>query len=244
MLTRLHHIGIIKVYKAIKHNIYCGFIMEKLTGGSLNEVLRQKNEYWESEAKEFMRQILEAVKFCHNNGICHADLKPANIVLANSQNDTIKIVDFGEAFEIQSFRGLRGTPAFQAPEILNDILYGSPIDIWACGVIMFYLLTGVLPFVKDFTSTLKEIILDHDPTLLFDENEGVSKEAMKLTKKLLNKDPNERITAEKALADEWFRVITANDLQRALNNFKLVVEDDEEEIEEDDEEEDEEDFSY
>lgn len=111
--------------------------MERLTGGNLKEVLREKQDYFENDAREFMRQILDAVKYCHKRDVCHADLKPANILLANSQNGTIKIIDFGEAFKVQDLCEFtnRGTLAYQAPEIVNESRYGKPVDVWACGVI-------------------------------------------------------------------------------------------------------------
>lgn len=163
--------------------------MERLTGSNLKEVLLEKQTYSEEEAKEFMRQILEAVKFCHEHAVCHADLKPANILQANSQNDTIKILDFGEAFEVPNIGPFknRGTPAYQAPEIVIESVYGTPVDVWACGVIsectrqellktkdyrhtfflVFYLLTGNLPFVTDFTSpNIKDVILETETDLL------------------------------------------------------------------------------
>lgn len=110
-----------KLHETILVDLAYYLIMERLDGGSLINAVLEKQVYSENDARQYMKQILEAVKYLHEKGVCHADLKPDNILFVNSLRDTIKIVDFGEAFEIQSIDDFknRGTPSYQAPEIIK-----------------------------------------------------------------------------------------------------------------------------
>lgn len=107
--------------------------------------------YSEADASHCIQQILESVSHCHTNGIVHRDLKPENLLLASkAKGAAVKLADFGLAIEVQldqlAWFGFAGTPGYLSPEVLKKEPYGKPVDIWACGVILYILLVGYPPF--------------------------------------------------------------------------------------------------
>lgn len=147
-------------------NPYC----LSVTGGELFEDIVAREFYSESDASQCIQQILESVHHCHTNGIVHRDLKvksacvgffekfmkiicpqPENLLLASKMKGAaVKLADFGLAIEVQgeqqAWFGFAGTPGYLSPEVLKKEPYGKPVDIWACGVILYILLVGYPPF--------------------------------------------------------------------------------------------------
>lgn len=125
--------------------------MCSVTGGELFEDIVAREFYSESDASQCIQQILESVQHCHNHGIVHRDLKPENLLLASKMKGAaVKLADFGLAIELQgdqqAWFGFAGTPGYLSPEVLKKEPYGKPVDIWACGVILYILLVGYPPF--------------------------------------------------------------------------------------------------
>lgn len=123
----------------------------RVTGGELFEDIVAREYYSESDASQCIQQILESVHHCHTNSIVHRDLKPENLLLASKmKNAAVKLADFGLAIELQgeqqAWFGFAGTPGYLSPEVLKKEPYGKPVDIWACGVILYILLVGYPPF--------------------------------------------------------------------------------------------------
>lgn len=123
----------------------------RVTGGELFEDIVAREFYSEADASHCIQQILESVNHCHTNGIVHRDLKPENLLLASKQKGAaVKLADFGLAIEVQmdqlAWFGFAGTPGYLSPEVLKKEPYGKPVDIWACGVILYILLVGYPPF--------------------------------------------------------------------------------------------------
>lgn len=122
-----------------------------MTGGELFEDIVAREFYSEADASHCIQQILESVNHCHTNGIVHRDLKPENLLLASkAKGAAVKLADFGLAIEVQleqlAWFGFAGTPGYLSPEVLKKEPYGKPVDIWACGVILYILLVGYPPF--------------------------------------------------------------------------------------------------
>lgn len=125
--------------------------IHRVTGGELFEDIVAREFYSEADASHCIQQILESVSHCHTNGIVHRDLKPENLLLASkAKGAAVKLADFGLAIEVQleqlAWFGFAGTPGYLSPEVLKKEPYGKPVDIWACGVILYILLVGYPPF--------------------------------------------------------------------------------------------------
>lgn len=147
MLSSLDHPGIVKLFEVYRDNANLYFVTELCSGGELFDEIVKRKFFTEADAKKIMSDILSAVSYCHARRICHRDLKPENIVL--DENFCIRIIDFGTAEEFDPDDGMSkilGTPFYMAPELFNRKKYNEKCDMWAVGVIMFILLTGMPPF--------------------------------------------------------------------------------------------------
>mmetsp|Transcript_30832 Transcript_30832/g.72349 ORF Transcript_30832/g.72349 Transcript_30832/m.72349 type:complete len:217 (-) Transcript_30832:137-787(-) len=136
--------------------------MEKVAGGELFDRIVQKSYYNEKEARDTCVTLLRAIQYCHSKQVAHRDLKPQNLLLLSTQNDTdIKLADFGFAKSCPNDHSLRtqcGTPGYVAPEILEGVAYGTKSDLWSLGVIMYILLGGYPPFTgKDNREMFRKI---------------------------------------------------------------------------------------
>jgi len=155
-----------------------------------------------------MRQLLSAIAYMHDNNVCHRDLKPENILLKNKEDiGMIKIIDFGisKVFRENELENQpRGTVMYMAPEIISGN-YGKEVDNWACGVILYVLLCGRLPFYgKDVYATLKSI--KHGVyNLELEPFKHCNPHALDLMSKLLERDPKKRWTAKKAYSHPWIQ---------------------------------------
>jgi calcium-dependent protein kinase len=185
--------------------------------------------FTEKQAAITIKQLLAAVNYCHQNNIVHRDLKPENILYESKREDaTLKIIDFGTSknFSPQTKMNQKfGTPYYIAPEVLRR-KYTEKCDIWSCGVILYILLCGFPPFNGDND----KIIMDKVAAGKYDFNhaewKGVSEEAKKFIRKLMEFDPAQRYSAEQALNDPWFGVVLGEAsfdkplMVSALNNLK------------------------
>jgi serine/threonine protein kinase len=167
-------------------------VLEFVEGGELYDFIVQRGRLPEHEAVEYFRQILSGLSYCHRFGICHRDLKPENILL-DKEHNTIKLADFGMA-ALQPAGSLLntfcGSPHYASPEIVKAMKYnGEKTDIWSCGIILFVLLTGRLPFDEEnVRRLLKKVAFGRYimPT-------GLSEEAKDLIFRMLQVDPGVRI---------------------------------------------------
>uniref|UniRef100_A0A672M9S3 calcium/calmodulin-dependent protein kinase n=1 Tax=Sinocyclocheilus grahami TaxID=75366 RepID=A0A672M9S3_SINGR len=143
----LKHPNIGKLFDVLTLNV--NFF--RVTGGELFEDIVAREYYSEADASHCIQQILEAVLHCHQMGVVHRDLKPENLLLASKlKGAAVKLADFGLAIEVQgdqqAWFGFAGTPGYLSPEVLRKEPYGKPVDMWACGVILYILLVGYPPF--------------------------------------------------------------------------------------------------
>lgn len=179
-------------------------------GGELFDRICRKGSYYESDAADLIRATLSAVAYLHDHGIVHRDLKPENLLFRTPEdNADLLIADFGlsRIMDEEQFHVLTttcGTPGYMAPEIFKKSGHGKPVDVWAIGVITYFLLCGYTPFDRD--SNLEEmqaiLVADYSFTPL-EYWRGVSLTARQFIKRCLTIDPNQRMTAHEALSHEW-----------------------------------------
>ncbi|RXM35186.1 Calcium/calmodulin-dependent protein kinase type II subunit delta [Acipenser ruthenus] len=180
----------------------------KVTGGELFEDIVAREYYSEADASHCIQQILESVNHCHQNGIVHRDLKPENLLLASKlKGAAVKLADFGLAIEVQgdqqAWFGFAGTPGYLSPEVLRKDPYGKPVDMWACGVILYILLVGYPPFWDEDQHRLYQQIKAGAYDFPSPEWDTVTPEAKDLINKMLTINPAKRITATEALKHPW-----------------------------------------
>uniref|UniRef100_A0A8C2WAC5 calcium/calmodulin-dependent protein kinase n=1 Tax=Cyclopterus lumpus TaxID=8103 RepID=A0A8C2WAC5_CYCLU len=183
-------------------------IGELVTGGELFEDIVAREYYSEADASHCIQQILESVHHCHVNGIVHRDLKPENLLLASKlKGAAVKLADFGLAIEVQgdqqAWFGFAGTPGYLSPEVLRKDPYGKPVDMWACGVILYILLVGYPPFWDEDQHRLYQQIKAGAYDFPSPEWDTVTPEAKDLINKMLTINPSKRITATEALKHPW-----------------------------------------
>uniref|UniRef100_A0A671NGN0 calcium/calmodulin-dependent protein kinase n=1 Tax=Sinocyclocheilus anshuiensis TaxID=1608454 RepID=A0A671NGN0_9TELE len=174
----------------------------------LFEDIVAREYYSEADASHCIQQILEAVLHCHQMGVVHRDLKPENLLLASKcKNAAVKLADFGLAIEVQgdqqAWFGFAGTPGYLSPEVLRKEAYGKPVDIWACGVILYILLVGYPPFWDEDQHKLYQQIKAGAYDFPSPEWDTVTPEAKNLINQMLTINPAKRITAQEALKHPW-----------------------------------------
>ncbi len=165
--------------------------------------------YSEAVASHYMRQILDAIRYCHQNNIIHRDIKPHCVLLSSRENSApIKLGGFGISIELPDDEyitsGRIGTPNYMSPEVVLRQPYGKPVDVWSCGVVLFVLLSGSLPFVGN-NRRLFELVSRANLMMRKKQWDHVSETAKDLLKKMLVLDPNKRMTVEDALQHQWIR---------------------------------------
>jgi len=205
---RLKHPNIVRLHDNIQEEAFHYLVFDLVTGGELFEDIVRREFYSESDASYCIQQILESIAYCHANGVVHRDLKPENLLLASrAKGAAVKLADFGLAIELQNeaeaWYGFAGTPGYLSPEVLNKDPYGRPVDIWACGVILYILLVGYPPFWDDEQNKLYAQIKSGAYDFPAPEWTTVTEEAKKLIDSMLTLNPKKRISAEEALKVPW-----------------------------------------
>ncbi|KAL5639984.1 hypothetical protein ACGC1H_006525 [Rhizoctonia solani] len=195
-------------YFETAHNLY--LVFDLCTGGELFDRICAKGNYYEADAAELVRTIMLAVQHIHDAGIVHRDLKPENLLFRTKAEDAdIMIADFGlsRVMDDDKFTLLTevcGTPGYMAPEIFKKAGHHKPVDIWAMGVITYFLLCGYTPFDRDTQQQEMEAIIRGD--YRFEPAEywaNVSETAKDFVRYCLTIDPNKRPTAAQALEHKW-----------------------------------------
>lgn len=191
-------------YFETMNNLY--LVTDLALGGELFDRICRKGSYYESDAAELIRATLSAVAYLHDHGIVHRDLKPENLLFRTPEdNADLLIADFGlsRIMDEEQFHVLTttcGTPGYMAPEIFKKVGHGKPVDVWALGVITYFLLSGYTPF--DRRSDFEEMQAILNAEYRFEPAEywrGVSESAKDFIRRCLTVDPNRRMTAHEAL---------------------------------------------
>ncbi|KAJ8339502.1 hypothetical protein SKAU_G00362880 [Synaphobranchus kaupii] len=223
----LKHSNIVRLHDSISEEGFHYLLFDLVTGGELFEDIVAREYYSEADASHCIHQILdsvshihlhdivhrdlkilEAVLHCHQMGVVHRDLKPENLLLASKcKNAAVKLADFGLAIEVQgdqqAWFGFAGTPGYLSPEVLRKEAYGKPVDIWACGVILYILLVGYPPFWDEDQHKLYQQIKAGAYDFPSPEWDTVTPEAKNLINQMLTINPAKRITAQEALKHPW-----------------------------------------
>ena len=208
ILKNLDHPNIEKIYEYYeKENDSIDIIMELIDGQELFSKLMKENHFPEKKAAIIMYQIFSSIKYCHENGIIHRDIKAENIIIQDSLNSFVKLIDFGSC-EILTKSKLTstykvGSPSYIAPEVLNGEEYDYCCDIWSLGVLMYYLLTGNKPFTGTTEEEIYKAIKTKDIKFKDKIWESISNEAKDLLKSMLVKNKKKRININQALNSDW-----------------------------------------
>lgn len=197
IMKLLTHPNVLRLYDVWETSKNLYLVLEYVEGGELFDLLVERGPLPESEAVKYFRQIILGTAYCHALGICHRDLKPENLLLDSNLN--VKLADFGMAALESNGKLLEtscGSPHYAAPEIVSGLKYhGSASDVWSCGVILFALLTGRLPFDDE---NIRDLLLKVQAGS-FEMPNDISKEAQDLISKMLNANPDKRIHTNRIL---------------------------------------------
>ncbi|XP_034414476.1 calcium/calmodulin-dependent protein kinase type II subunit gamma-like isoform X8 [Clinocottus analis] len=204
----LKHPNIVRLHDSISEEGFHYLVFDLVTGGELFEDIVAREYYSEADASHCISQILESVNHIHQHDIVHRDLKPENLLLASKMKGAaVKLADFGLAIEVQgdqqAWFGFAGTPGYLSPEVLRKDPYGKPVDIWACGVILYILLVGYPPFWDEDQHKLYQQIKAGAYDFPSPEWDTVTPEAKNLINQMLTINPAKRITSDQALKHPW-----------------------------------------
>lgn len=202
-LKLFRHPHIIKLYQVISTPTDIFMVMEYASGGELFDYIKEKGKLKESEARRFFQQIISGVDYCHRHMVVHRDLKPENLLL--DHNLHVKIADFGLSNIMVDGEFLRtscGSPNYAAPEVISGKLYAGPeVDVWSCGIILYALLCGTLPFDDEHVPTLFKKIKSG----VFQIPDYLNQSVVRLLLHMLMVDPMKRATVDDIKKHEWFQ---------------------------------------
>ncbi|XP_045829677.1 CBL-interacting serine/threonine-protein kinase 11-like [Trifolium pratense] len=206
IMSRLRHPNIVKLHEVLATKTKIYFVMEFAKGGELFAKIASKGRFSEDLSRRLFQQLISAVSYCHSHGVFHRDLKPENLLLDDKGN--LKVSDFGLSAVKEQIRvdgmlhTLCGTPAYVAPEILAKRGYdGAKVDVWSCGVILFVLVAGYLPFNDPNLMVMYRKIYSGE----FKCPRWFSPDLRRFLSRLLDTKPETRITVEEITRDPWFR---------------------------------------
>jgi carbon catabolite-derepressing protein kinase len=215
-LQLLRHPHIIKLYTVITTPTEIIMVLE-YAGGELFDYIVNNGRLQEDKARKFFQQIVCAVEYCHRHKIVHRDLKPENLLLDDQYN--VKIADFGLSNIMTDGNFLKtscGSPNYAAPEVISGKLYAGPeVDVWSCGVILYVLLVGRLPFDDEYIPTLFKKIAAGNYSI----PSYLSPGAVSLIKKMLMVNPVHRISIWEIRQDPWFTKDIAPYLEPPVQDF-------------------------
>ncbi|PWA98446.1 EF-hand domain pair [Artemisia annua] len=200
------HPNIVTIKDTYEDNNAVHIVMELCEGGELFDRIVARGHYTERAAAAIMRTIVEVVQICHTHGVMHRDLKPENFLFANKKETAaLKTIDFGLSVffkEGEVFKEIVGSPWYMAPEVLKRS-YGPEVDVWSAGIILYILLCGVPPFWAETEQEVAQAILHSRIDFKRDPWSKVSENAKDLVKKMLDRDPKRRLTAQQVLEHPW-----------------------------------------
>eukprot|EP00800_Vazella_pourtalesii_P011620 TRINITY_DN2796_c0_g1_i1.p1 TRINITY_DN2796_c0_g1~~TRINITY_DN2796_c0_g1_i1.p1 ORF type:complete len:661 (-),score=92.55 TRINITY_DN2796_c0_g1_i1:803-2785(-) len=202
IMKLIEHPHVLRLFDVYENKKHLYLVLEYVSGGELFDYLVKKGKLSENEARKFFRQIISAMDFCHAHSVCHRDLKPENLLLDDKHD--IKIADFGMAsLQVENFLETScGSPHYACPEVIRGEKYdGRKADVWSCGVILYALLVGSLPFDHD---NLK-VLLEKVKKGIFTVPRFVPQLAQDLIRGMVHSDPDTRLSIQQVKEHVWVR---------------------------------------
>eukprot|EP00993_Chasmostoma_nieuportense_P000442 NODE_1408_length_1516_cov_251.371490_g1333_i0.p1 GENE.NODE_1408_length_1516_cov_251.371490_g1333_i0~~NODE_1408_length_1516_cov_251.371490_g1333_i0.p1 ORF type:complete len:442 (+),score=97.45 NODE_1408_length_1516_cov_251.371490_g1333_i0:65-1390(+) len=207
IMKHLKHEHIVQLKEVLQTAKHIYIVLELITGGELFDRIVAAKRFDENTGRKYFQQLISGIYYCHQQGIAHRDLKPENLLL--DSQDRLKISDFGlsnlqrQGTEGMLLQTVCGTPNYVAPEVLKEKGYnGITADVWSCGVILFVMLAGYLPFDDPNMNALFNKIERGEYRMA----KYFSPEVKDLICKMLVVDPAKRVTLDEVIAHSWFRV--------------------------------------
>ena len=205
ILKTLDHPNLPRIYEFFEDASNYFIVLEYCRGGDLFDRIIELKSFTESQAAKIIQQILLAVNYLHSKGIVHRDIKPENVLMSNQESLSLKVIDFDTAtmYRNVNFKCMYGTPLYMAPEVVKG-RYNEKCDLWSCGMILYILLSGGPPFNgtdDEIFAILRRVKIDLTGPLW----SSLSVEAVDLLGRLLDTDPNKRISAADACQHPWFK---------------------------------------
>uniref|UniRef100_A0A1I7ZBP5 non-specific serine/threonine protein kinase n=1 Tax=Steinernema glaseri TaxID=37863 RepID=A0A1I7ZBP5_9BILA len=201
IMKLIEHPHVLHLYDVYENKKYLYLLLEHVSGGELFDYLVRKGRLMAKEARKFFRQIISALDFCHAHNICHRDLKPENLLLDERNN--IKVADFGMAslqVEGSMLETSCGSPHYACPEVIRGEKYdGRKADVWSCGVILYALLVGALPFDDDNLRNLLEKVKKG----VFHIPHFVPSDCQNLLRSMIEVDPQKRFSLSDVFKHPW-----------------------------------------
>lgn len=221
IMKLIEHPNIMRLYDVWETSSELYLILEYVEGGELFEYLCDKGRLSTSEALGYFQQIITAVNYCHQFNIAHRDLKPENLLLDGNMN--IKVADFGMAIwqgKSDLLQTACGSPHYAAPEVIMGHAYnGTSSDVWSCGVILFALLAGRLPFDDEDLPLLLEKVKVGKFTMPTD----IDPAAQSLISRMLEKDVKKRITVPEILKHPFYTLHPPKDMHCDIPNLDEIA---------------------
>ena len=229
VMKDLHHENVVEFIDFFEEENFFYVVLEFLEGGELFDRIVEKNCYNEKEARDVVSTILKGMKYCHDKGIVHRDMKPENLLLVSKSDDSsVKLADFGHAIRCGNQKlhlaTHAGTPGFVAPEVLQNKAIDKAVDMWAIGVITYTLLGGYPPFLEDNEYKLYRKIIKGKYEFHAEYWSGISWEAKNFISSLIKINPDIRMDCEEALQHPWLycdsKVLAAHNLTGNLTSLR------------------------
>lgn len=231
IMMQINHAHIINTYDIFDSMKQLFLVIEYMQGGELFDFIADQDHLSEQDASHVMRDIITGVDYLHDKGIVHCDIKPENILCKSKKWPLqVKLCDFGLAnfYDRDSYNSnstmtaMIGTPGYVAPEVIKREPYGPPVDMWACGVVLYVMLSGKMPFYgKDDVQCLRRTAAGQ---FAFPDREwaSVSEDAKSLVKALLQIRPETRLTAKAALQHKWLALPDQNSRTPIQNDLRSI----------------------
>lgn len=224
-LSLLNHANIVRLEEVFQDDSTLWIVMEYVAGGELHKRLRAEGFFPEPVARRLVIQLLYAVEYFHGKGVVHRDLKPANMLLSEDEDFQVKIADFGFAVLVgkESFlTSFCGTTAYMAPEIIMDMNYGKPVDMWAIGVILYVMVSGEYPFQASGSQDVTTAICQNQwQATIHPRVQECSNGLKDFLGKLLVTDPNKRATVKDALRHKWIQASITGMARRVEQRYSI-----------------------
>lgn len=209
-LRRLNHPRIVKLERVYDDPDTLSLVLEYIPGGNMLQLFRKAPKFSEEVMQEFMKDLLETIKYMHSQMIVHRDLKPENLILNSTLPLNFKIIDFGLAANLETDQLTMscGSPGYAAPELLNKKVYTPKVDVYSAGIVAYIAMTRQSPFTGNCTESVLKANRSNKiayPNSLW---RGFSKEAMTFVRHLTETNPLNRPSARRALKDLWLSTNT------------------------------------